>query len=252
MGYSVNEMATLSGVSTRTLRFYEQKGLLAPKRRENGYREYGEHEVDRLQLILLFRRADMPVETIKQLMGAKGFDARSALKNHLKALEGELINQQRLIDNVKKTIACLEGGERMNDMEKFEGLKEKMLAENEEKYGQEIREKYGEERVQDSNKQFKNMSKEQFEKAEALSKEIAEKLKEAMAEGNPAGQTAQEACQAHKRWLCIFWPQGMYSKEAHMGLGQMYVDDERFAAYYDKIQPGAAVFLRDALNIFCK
>ena len=52
----------------------------------------------------------------------------------------------------------------------------------------------------------------------------------------------------HKDWLSYTWPN--YTKEAHAGLAQMYVDDERFTAYYDKEQPGLAVFLRDAIFIF--
>ncbi len=69
-----------------------------------------------------------------------------------------------------------------------------------------------------------------------------------MESGDPDGELAQKACALHKEWLLNFWPQ--YSQEAHMGLAQMYVDDPRFTVYYDKIAPGCAVFLRDAMRIF--
>ena len=55
---------------------------------------------------------------------------------------------------------------------------------------------------------------------------------------------------AAQTWLCFFW--NSYSKEAHIGITQMYVDDPRFTEYYEKIAPGAAVFLRDAVAIYCK
>jgi len=67
--------------------------------------------------------------------------------------------------------------------------------------------------------------------------------------GDPSSELAQKACEIHKKWLCYFWDS--YSKEAHLGVTQMYVDDPRFTEYYDKIVPGCAVFLRDAVNIYC-
>ena len=66
--------------------------------------------------------------------------------------------------------------------------------------------------------------------------------------GDSSSELAQKACELHKNWLLNYWEH--YSKEAHMRLVQMYVDDERFTAYYDKIAPGAAVFLRDAMRIY--
>jgi len=66
--------------------------------------------------------------------------------------------------------------------------------------------------------------------------------------GDPAGELAQKAADLHRQWLCYFW--NSYSKEAHAGLGQMYVDDPRFTAYYDEKQPGAAAFFRDAILVY--
>jgi hypothetical protein len=65
---------------------------------------------------------------------------------------------------------------------------------------------------------------------------------------DPAGELAQKTVELHRQWLSIYWPE--YSKEAHMGLAQMYVDDPRFTAYYDKARPETAVFLRDAVSVY--
>ena len=73
-------------------------------------------------------------------------------------------------------------------------------------------------------------------------------MAEAFKTGDPAGELAQKAADLHKQWLTYYWKE--YSKEAHAGLAQMYVDDERFTAYYDKEQPGTAEFLRDAIHIY--
>nr|THJ77935.1 TipAS antibiotic-recognition domain protein [Acetivibrio thermocellus] len=153
-----------------------------------------------------------------------------------------------LIANVEKTIAAAERRAEMTDKEKFEGFKQKMIEENERKYGEEIREKYGDEEVDKSYRKLKNMTKEQYEEAERLSAELKNLLKQAFATGVPAGELAQKAADLHRQWLCCFWES--YSKEAHAGLAKMYVEDERFAAYYDKDQPGTAEFLRDAILIY--
>jgi len=94
------------------------------------------------------------------------------------------------------------------------------------------------------------MTSEQYAQVEALSLELNNILKAAFEQGDPAGELAQKACELHKKWLCYFWDH--YSKKAHIGVTQMYVDDPRFTAYYDKIAVGCAKFLRDAVLIYCK
>ena len=136
----------------------------------------------------------------------------------------------------------------MKDNEKFEGFIRRALEENERKYGKEAREKYGAEAVEKSNQKWLNMTEEQYREFTALSEELIKTLKEAYNTGDPASETAQKAADLHRQWLCFTWP--VYSKEAHAGLVQMYVDDERFKEYYDKHQPGLAEFLRDAVMIY--
>ena len=95
------------------------------------------------------------------------------------------------------------------------------------------------------------MSQEDWTKQEELSREILNTLKAAMEIGDPAGELAQKACGLHRQWLCMFSGDGADTREAHRGMGEMYVADQRFKAYYDKVQDGAAEFFRDALNIYC-
>ena len=95
------------------------------------------------------------------------------------------------------------------------------------------------------------MSEADYARAEQLNADISENLKAAVKTNDPAGELAQEVCRLHKEWLCIFWKDGAYSKETHKSLAEMYVTDERFKAYYDKIVDGGALFLRDAINIYC-
>lgn len=252
MEYTVTKPAKLSGVTTRTLRYYDQIGLLCPVRIASGYRIYGEKEVDRLQQILFYRELGMELKEIADILKSPEFDRRKALESHLSALLQKKNQLEKLIGNVTKTISTLKGEAVMSDKEKFEGFKDRMLADNEERYGKEIREKYGDDTVNASYARVKGMTEEKMQRAEDLRRSIEETLAEAFAQKDAAGETAQKVCAMHKEWLCIFWPEGMYSKEAHKGLADMYVADDRFRANYDKIAPGCTEFLRDAIYIFCK
>ena len=92
------------------------------------------------------------------------------------------------------------------------------------------------------------MTKEQYEEYEKLGTEILDTLEAAFDTKDPAGELAQKTCELHRKWLSFTWKD--YSKEAHSGLAQMYVCDERFTAYYDKRKPGMAQFLSDAITIY--
>jgi DNA-binding transcriptional MerR regulator len=241
MEYSINKLGKLAGVSTRTLRYYDEIGLLKPaKVNSAGYRIYGTEQVERLQQIMFYRELGVELEKIGRIIGAPGFVKLDALQNHLVALKERQKQINALITNVEKTILTEKGEITMTDEERFEGLKQSMIDDNERKYGEEIRDKYGKDAVEKSNAKFKNMSKESFDEMERLSAEVNETLKAAFKQGDPAGELAQKACELHKKWLMYTWDS--YSKEAHKGVAQMYVCDERFTAYYDKIPRAARRF----------
>lgn len=249
MEYTVQKLSGLAGVSARTLRYYDEIGILKPARiNSSGYRIYGQEEVDKLQQILFYRELGMGLEAIKDIVTSPSFNSVDALREHREKLLAKRKQIEMLIVNVEKTIASEEGRIVMSNKEKFQGFKEKLIEENEKKYGKEIREKYGDEAIEKSNKAFKNMSKEDYDKMISLEKEVQTVLAEAYKTGDPASELAQKAADLHKQWISMAW--GYYSKEAHAGLAQMYVDDKRFTAYYDKEQPGTAEFLRDAIYIY--
>jgi len=249
MEYTVQKLSKLAGISTRTLRYYDEINLLKPARiNSSGYRIYGQAEVDKLQQILFYRELGVELNSIKEIITDPSFHHANALKEHRQKLLEKREQLDLLIANVNKTIALTEGRMNMSDQEKFEGFKKKMIDENEQKYGKEIREKYGEDTVNASNAKLMNMSQEDYDAVTKLSEEVNETLLEAIITGDPASEIAQKAADLHKQWLCFYWSQ--YSKEPHAGVAQMYVDDERFKAYYDKVHPNAAVFLRDAIHIY--
>jgi DNA-binding transcriptional MerR regulator len=248
MEYTVKKLARLAGISTRTLRYYDEIGILKPaKINSSGYRIYGQAEVDRLQQILFYKELGVSLDVIKEIVTSPTYDGAKALREHRDQLLAKRKQLDVLIANVEKTIASMEGRIIMTDKEKFEGFKKQMIDDNEAKYGDEIRAKYGDDVVNRSYEKLKNMTKEEYEEVTRLADEVLATLAEAFANGDPASEIAQKTAELHKQWLTYFWSE--YSKEAHAGLAQMYVDDERFKAYYEK-QPGMTEFLRDAIHIY--
>lgn len=249
MEYTIKKLSQLAGISTRTLRYYDEIDLLKPARiNSSGYRIYGKKEIDKLQQILFYRELGVNLEKIKDIVNAPSFDEISALREHREKLLAKKEQLDILIANVDKTILEKERGIAMNDNEKFKGFKKKLIEENERKYGEEIREKYGADAVDKSNNKLMKMTQRQYDEVTKLEEMVRRKLHEAYKTGEPAGELAQETADLHRQWLSYFWHS--YSKEAHAGLARMYVDDERFKAYYDKDMPGCAEFLRDAILIY--
>lgn len=252
MEYTVNQLSKLAGVSGRTLRYYDQIGLLKPKRvSSSGYRIYGTEEIALLQQILFYRKLEMPLEEIKEIILAADFDQEKALLLHQQRLEMKKAQLDTLLVTIEKTLADKRGERQMTDNEKFEGFKQRLLDENETTYGQEIREKYGEKVVDQSNQKVAGMSEVQFAEWQELDKELQRELASAMMDGDASSDAAQHVAELHKKWLSFTWSD--YSPEAHRNLAEMYVSDERFTAYYDeRAGKGAAAFLRKAINHFTK
>lgn len=252
MEHTIDALSRLAGVSKRTLRYYDEIGLLTPKRKSsNGYRIYGVGEIDKLQQILFYRHLDMPLDTIKQLLNDRHFDSEQALLEHRLRLLAKKVQIDQLLETIDKTMASKKGEIQMSDNEKFAGLKKELLNKNETRYGAEIRETYANETVEKANRKFAGLSQEDYKKMQNLAATILVDLKTAMQTNDSASEEAIHVAQLHKEWLRFTWPN--YSKEAHRGLAQMYVDDPRFTSYYDEpAGNGAAEFLRDAIFNYLK
>ena len=239
MEYSIHELSHLSGVTTRTLRWYDQIGLLKPSRTaESGYRYYGPAEVDRLQDILYYRALGVELARIRECL--------DDLQSHLAALETEQARLEKLIRSVKSTISAEERKEIMNDEKKFEAFKKQAVTHNEDAYGAEIRSKYGDAQVDEANAAVLNLTQEQYREWTDLGQEIQKGLEAAVQTGlSPEGETGKELTALHRRWLTVTG--NRYDPDKHRGLAELYVSDGRFTAYYDKTIPGCARFLRDAI-----
>ncbi len=253
MEYYIKNLSKISGVSTRTLRYYDEIGLLKPIRiNSSNYRIYGQEEVDKLQQIMFYKELDIPLEDIKKIFEDNNFSSLKALESHLEDLVEKKNRLEGLISSVKKTISYEKGEIEMTDNEKFEAFKDKLIEENSKKYGDEVIAKYGEDSFKKSNQKIKNLSKEDFDKGELLQKKLGEKFSLAMDKNDPTCEEAMEGCELHKQWLEIFAPFKTIAKEYHLGLANMYCEDERFKKYYDDIRVGLAEFMREAMENYYK
>lgn len=250
--YTVGSLAKLAGVTVRALHHYEDEGLLHPERTASGYRRYGAADVERLQQILLLRSCGLALGDIRDALADDRFDFRTALVDHLATLRARQKELETLVGTVEKTIASLEGRCTMTDEERFEGMKARAIAENEERYGAEVRQAYGDAAMDAANERMAGMSQEEWSDAKALEAAILEQLTAAKTTGDPTGEAARKLCAMHARWLQMHWGEGAYSPAAHAALAEGYVADPRFTAYYDEAAgEGATAFLRDALIAWC-
>lgn len=247
MEYTVQKLADLAGVSARTLRYYDQIGLLSPGRvTDAGYRIYGPAQVDRLQQILFYRELGIPLDEIREMISDPACDTLAALERYREELHRRQENLVLLIRNVDRTILSRKGMTEMSDKEKFEGFKKELIRENERKYGEEIRQKYDEAAVSEGNEKLMSLSQEDFNQMQETGRKLQDLLEKAVLSGaDPGGEMGREIARLHKRWLTYTWPH--YTPEAHAGLTRMYLEDSRFTRYYDNSVKGCAEFLHKAV-----
>lgn len=248
--YSIHELSRLTGISPRTLRYYDEIGLLKPARTEaSGYRFYGDRELHLLQQILFYRERGLDLRRIREILYREDFDVMAALEDHLRDLEARRTRMDALIRTVQNTISSLKGEISMTDKEKFAAFKARLMEENEAKYGREIREKHGNDNIDASNRKLMDMTETAYADFQNLEQEILARLQAGVKAGVAAdSEEAKAIFELHRRWLQMTWKEGLYSPAAHKGLAAMYLADDRFRAYYDKEVPGCAELLTAAIR----
>ncbi|HJF87791.1 MAG TPA: MerR family transcriptional regulator [Companilactobacillus farciminis] len=233
MKYTIKKLAEMTGITTRTLRYYDDINLLKPSEvNENNYRIYDEKNVNKLQQILFYRSLNFPLQEIKKIMDDPNFSRIDALKQQQRLLLQEQEKINTLLTNIDLTIKDYQGEIEMTDTEKFKAFKKTKISENEAKYGMEIRQKYGSKTIEQSNQKFSKLSEVEFQQMQSVEKTLIDDLVALKQHPDLDSQLAQKIYQEHKQWLEYTWPS--YTKEAHRGLVDMYISDARFGDYYDK------------------
>lgn len=246
----IKTLAKQSGVSARTLRHYDDIGLLKPAAYSaSGYRMYDEQQVLLLQQILLYKQMGLSLENIKQLLHDSSFTIEQALQQHLVRLQEQQHMLEVKVQTVQRTLRYVKGEITMKTNEQFEGLKQQQIVQNEALYGDEVRATYGEESVMAAYGQFQQMTPAQYEGAKNLEAQIFTLLRDVL--NDEDDDTLLEIAELHKRWLSMYWPK--YTKIAHRGLSELYVADERFTSYYDAhVGDGATKLLYKAIQLYTK
>lgn len=136
MAYTVKQVAEMSGVSVRTLHFYDESGLLKPARTgANGYRFYEEPELLTLQQILFFRELGFELKEIRRILGSADFQQVDALRSHRKVLEASMARTRQLLETIDTTITHLNGRTDMTSEQLFEGFR---VAAGEDRFGEPV------------------------------------------------------------------------------------------------------------------
>lgn len=234
----VKEVADLVGISVRALHHYDEIGLLIPyKTTEAGYRIYSDENLETLQQILFFKELGFPLKKIKDIIDSPTFEHQEALEMHHMMLLEKKRRLEKMIMTIEKTIKHSKGEIQMSDQEKFEGFD---FSSN--PYEEEARKRWGDKAVDEANEKAKNMTSFDQDKFNEIYRKLSE-----IRHLSPESKEAQEAID---EWYQFLSKMGYYSPEAFKGLGQIYVDDERFTKNIDKFGEGLSVFICDAMAVY--
>ncbi len=251
--YTVNQLASLAGVSVRTLHHYDEIGLLKPAfTGENRYRYYGEEELLRLQQILLHRELDIPLTEIGAILDAPGFDRLETLQKQRERLEEQAKRFAGMVRTIDRTIAHLKGERKMKHDDLYSGIvSPQKQAEYEawlvEKYGPEIND-----HIAVSRRKLDKLT--DADRSELMTElEVIEHgLAEGLRQGIPPQATSLDPLIArHREWIAAMWNQPA-PLEAYAGLAETYLAHHDFVARYEQIEPGFAQYLATAMRSWVK
>ena len=241
---SIGKVAKLTGVSVRTLHYYDEIGLLIPSEiSDAGYRYYDETELEILQQIMFYRELDFSLDDIQQIMKSDGYDKLHALKRQKELLMLKQERLTKLISLIDNTIK----GEKSMSFNEFD-MSEIEKAKNE--YSAEVKERWGNtDAYAQSNEKTKNYSKEKWQEIT----EDGDRIFEWFAKNMDKSMNDQEVLDMVKEWQDLI-TSNFYTctPEILSGLAEMYICDERFKKNIDKYAEGTAQFLHDAIKEYCK
>lgn len=248
MSYTVKKLAKISGVSVRTLHFYDEMGLLKPAYYgENGYRHYEEEQLFMLQQILFFRELGFELKQIRKVLSRTDFDKIEALKSHKRILQQGLERTQKLIQTIDKTIVRLKGKSSMSDPEMYYGFSK----EKQEEYEKYVITRFGnkaQDLVSESKRNVKNWKKEDWDKMKGEGDNLHRELAQAIEKKLKANsKEVQSLIRRHFQLIQRFYNP---PREVYAGLGQLYVEHPDFRKLYDSFHPKLAEFMAEAMKVF--
>jgi len=245
MSLTVGAVARLAGVTVRTLHHYDEIGLLtAGDRSDAGYRRYSEADLDRLQRILFYRELGFGLDQIKVVMADGTADAVAHLRRQHAMLRDRIGRLERMASAVEKAMEARTMGINLPPEERFEVFGDF----DPDEHAAEVEERWGDtDAYRESQRRVARYTKADWERIKAQGQAAVEQVVAAMSAGKPAdSEQAMAGAEAHRRQIDDAFYACSY--ELHVGLAEMYVADPRFTATYEKIAPGLAQYLHDAIK----
>lgn len=248
MSYTVNKLARISGVSARTLRFYDEIGLLKPAfYGDNQYRYYEEEQLLMLQQILFFRELGFPLSDIQQILSANDFDKIESLKAHKFRLQSDIDRTKILLKTIDKTIKHLKGETKMKNSELYYGFDSEKQKEHEKYLVKEgiVTQEF----LNECNEKVKNWSnKEKNAFIQDIERIMDELIVAIEKEAAPSDKGIQALMKKHYVWLERTWTP---THTSYLGLTELYQTPE-FRKFYDTRHPKLLEFMIEAMKIFAE
>ena len=249
MSYSVSDLAKISGVSVRTLHWYDEIGLLKPLyRSDGGYRYYEEQELLRLQQILFFKELGFALSEIQKLLLQDSFDQIESLRSHKESLTKEIQKKRKLIKTIDKTIDYLQGNRKQMMLEEiFEGFTEQ----KQQHYVEYLVEKGVDRTVLEQwHENTKNWTEDDWLKHKDAMDVLHQDLVEAITAGvHPTSNEVQKMIAVHYQLVSCFW---VPDKQSYPALAELYASHEDFVSFYHNMYPDLLVFLQEAMNHYAE
>jgi DNA-binding transcriptional MerR regulator len=241
MAYTVGDVSRMAHVSVRTLHHYDAIGLVKPSSRtEAGYRLYTQRDLERLQQVLFHRELGFSLEDIARVLADPAFDRRRALMTQRGVLVMRARQAHALVDLIDKTIAALDRGEPMSQEDIFNGF-------DPSQYEEEAQERWGgTAEYAESLKRTRRYTKEDWKTIGAEAAAITEAFAAAMDAGGPTATRAMDVAERHRQHISRWFYTCSFA--IHVGLGDMYVADPRFAANYEPVRAGLSQYIADAIR----
>ena len=238
----INEVAKLTGVSARTLQYYDEIGLLIPEKLNNGYRDYSDENLDKLQKILFYRFLKFKLNDIKELLDGD-IDSLKILEQQRELILKEKENFEIILHNIEKTIKTYKGEQKMTIEEKFNGFKKEDLN----KYEDQAIEKYGKETLEESKKRQSGKEDIVAEKFNSVFRSMAEYRKNNI-------DIEEKEVQSKVEELYNYMNKYAFdcSVEVFSYIGKGYSQNPEFKKNIDKFGEGVAEYTSRAIDVYCK
>ena len=240
--WTVGEVARVAGVTVRTLHHYDAIGLLRPSgRTEAGYRLYSATDLERLQQIRLHRALGLRLDAIAQILDDPAFDRAQALRDQRDFLAERIATDSVLLTTLDRALAALETGDVMPANDLFDGF-------DPEEHEAEAEERWGDSRAyKQSKRRTSTYGQREWTAIRTETAQINTDLAALMNAGTPAdSDAAMDLAEQHRLHINTWFY--TCEKRMHVQLAQMYTDDPRFEATYEKVAAGYAAYFRAAIE----